>query len=86
MEISTEIPNQIDGSDIKLILITKTVCKRIAYYRQKRNLTREELAYNVGLNLKHLIKIETELKIPRISELVQLAAGLGISIDELIDN
>ena len=70
--------------DIHLIIINKTVCRRIAYYRQKCKLTQEELAFNVGINLKHLIKIEAGLKIPRINELVQLAAGLGISIDELV--
>lgn len=69
-----------------MIIINKTVCKRIAYYRQKRNLTREELASNVGLNINQLIKIEAELRIPRINELVQLAAGLGISIDELVNS
>ena len=66
-----------------MIIIDKTVCKQIAYYRQKRNLTREELASNVGIRLNHLIKIEAGLRIPRINELVQLAAGLSISIDEL---
>lgn len=85
-ELAQKSHNQIDGGDVELILVTKTVCKRIAYYRKKRNLTREELANNVGLNLKHLIKIESESTIPRINELAQLAAGLGISIAELIDN
>ena len=74
------------GRDVYLIIIDKTVCKRIADYRQKRNLTREELASNVGLNLKHLINIEAGLKTPRINELVQLAAGLDISIDELVNS
>jgi len=69
-----------------LIIIDKTVCKQIAYYRQKRNLTREELASNVGIRLNHLIKIEAGLRIPRINELVQLAAGLSISIDELVNS
>jgi len=69
-----------------LIIINKTVCKRIAYYRRERNLTREGLATNVGLNLNHLIKIEAGLKIPRINELVQLAAGLDIPIDELVNS
>jgi len=72
--------------DIHLITVYKTVCKRIAYYRQKRNLTQEELASNVGINLKHLINIEAGLKIPRINELAQLAAGLDISIDELVNS
>ena len=72
--------------DGHLIIIDKTICKRIAYYRKKRQLSREELASNVGLNLNHLIKIETGLKIPRINELVQLATGLGISIDELVNS
>ena len=67
-----------------MIIINKTVCRRVAYYRQKRNLTRDELASNVGISLKRLINIEAGLKIPRINELVQLAAGLGISIDELV--
>ena len=67
-----------------MIIITETVCKQIAYYRQKRELTQEELASNVGIRLKHLIKIEAGLRIPRINELVQLAAGLGLSIDELV--
>lgn len=71
--------------DINLIIIDKTVCRRITYYRQKRNLTREELSSNVGINLKHLINIEAGLKIPRINELVQLAAGLDVSIDELVN-
>ena len=69
-----------------MIIINKTVCKRIVYYRQKRNLTREKLAANIGINLKHLINIEDGLKIPRINELVQLAAGLDVSIDELVNN
>lgn len=72
--------------DSSLIIIDKTVCKRIIYYRQKLKLSQEELASNVGINLKHLIKIEAGLKIPRINELVQLATGLGISIDELVNN
>ncbi|EGW39368.1 helix-turn-helix transcriptional regulator [Desulfosporosinus sp. OT] len=69
-----------------MIIIDKTVCRRIAHYREKRNLTREELAANVGINLKSLINIETGLRIPRINELVQLATGLGVSIDELVNN
>jgi transcriptional regulator with XRE-family HTH domain len=69
-----------------LIIIDKTVCKRIADYRQGRNLTQEELASNVGIRLNHLINIEAESRIPRINELVQLAVGLGISIDELVNN
>jgi transcriptional regulator with XRE-family HTH domain len=72
--------------DIHLITVNKTVCKRIAYYRQKRNLTQEELASNVGINLKHLINIEAGLKIPHINELAQFAAGLDISIDELVNS
>ncbi|WP_040413447.1 helix-turn-helix transcriptional regulator [Desulfosporosinus sp. OT] len=69
-----------------MIIINKTVCRRIAHYREKRNLTREELAANVGINLKSLINIETGLRIPRINELVQLATGLGVSIDELFNS
>lgn len=67
-----------------MIIVNKDVCKRIVYYRNRRNLSREELASNVGLNLKHLINIESGIRIPRINELVQLAVGLDVSIDELV--
>ncbi|EHQ90273.1 putative transcriptional regulator [Desulfosporosinus youngiae DSM 17734] len=69
-----------------MIIIDETVCRRIAYYRNKRNLTREDLAFNVGVSLKRLISIEDESRIPRINELAQLAAGLGVSIGELVNN
>jgi transcriptional regulator with XRE-family HTH domain len=67
-----------------LIIIDKTVCKRIVYYRLKCNLTREELASNVGIRLNLLIQVENGSRIPRINEIVQLATGLGISIEELV--
>ncbi|WP_407313761.1 helix-turn-helix domain-containing protein [Desulfosporosinus sp. SB140] len=66
-------------------MIEKTVCKRIAYYRQKRNLTQEELAAKAGLRLERLINIESGSKTPRINELAQLAVCLGISIHELLN-
>ena len=69
-----------------LIIIDETICKRIACYRNKRRLTQEELASNVGVRLNHLIDIEAGSRIPRINELVQLAAGLDVSIDELVIN
>ena len=67
-----------------MIIIDNTVCERIADFRQKRNLTREELASNVGIRLNLLIQVEDGSRIPRINELVQLATGLGISIEELV--
>ncbi|MDR3602095.1 MAG: helix-turn-helix transcriptional regulator [Desulfosporosinus sp.] len=69
-----------------MIIIDKTICKRIARCRQECNLTQGELAANVGLNLSRLIKIEAGSLIPRISELAQLAVGFNISIDELVNN
>ncbi|MDR3600541.1 MAG: helix-turn-helix transcriptional regulator [Desulfosporosinus sp.] len=64
----------------------KTICERIVHYRQKYDLTQEELAANVGLNLNRFIKIEAGSLIPRINELVQLAVGFNMSIDELVNN
>ena len=69
-----------------MIIIDKTVCKRITYYRQKRNLTREELAAKIGVRINRLISIETKSRIPRIGEIVQSAAGLDVSIDDLIND
>ena len=67
-----------------MIIIDNTVCERIADFRKKRNLTREELASNVGIRLNLLIQVEDGSRIPRINEIVQLATGLGISIEELV--
>ena len=67
-----------------MLIPYQTLSKNIAYYRKWRKLFKAQLASIVGIRLKHLIKIEAGLRIPRINELVQLAAGLGLSIDELV--
>ncbi|MDQ7092938.1 helix-turn-helix transcriptional regulator [Desulfosporosinus sp. PR] len=69
-----------------MIIINKSVCKRISLYRRNSKLTQEELAAKVGVRFDHLSEIEAGSRIPRISELAQLAAGLNIPIDELLKN
>lgn len=65
--------------------IDKNICERITALREKQNLTQEELASNVGIRLKQLNKIEAGSRLPRIKELAQLAAGLDVSIGELVN-
>ena len=67
-----------------LLLIDDTLCIKVAYYRQKLLLTREGLAAITGLRPKHIGDIERGKKV-RIHTLARLAAGLGVSIDKLVN-
>ena len=67
-----------------MLLPNETLGKRIAHYRKERQLTQEELAAITGIPSKHLSNIETGRKVPRIPTLARLAAGLGVTIEELV--
>ena len=58
--------------------------KNIVHYRKELKLTQAKLAANTGLYPRYLSDIEAGRKIPRIHTLARLAAGLGVSIEELV--
>lgn len=66
-----------------MLLPNETIGKQIAYCRKKYKLTQKDLATITGIRLKHLSDIETGRTVPQIHTLTKLAAGLGVSIDEL---
>ena len=69
-----------------MLIPNKTLGKNIAYYRKERKLTQAKLASNIGIPSKHLSDIETGRRVPRIPTLARLAVGLGVTIDELVNN
>ena len=59
--------------------------KNITYYRKWRKLSKAQLAAIVGMNVDHLHCIESCCKYPQICVLARLAAALGVSIKELVE-
>ena len=67
-----------------MLLPNETLGKRIAHYRKERKLSQAKLAAIVGMEDNHLSCIEIGLKYPSICTLARIAAGLGVTIDELV--
>jgi len=68
-----------------LLLTNKTLGKNITYYRKWRKLSKAKLAAIVGMEPNHLYCIEYGLKYPQISIIARIAAALGVSIKELVE-
>jgi transcriptional regulator with XRE-family HTH domain len=57
--------------------------QQFARVRQAKGLTQKELARRSGVRLRSLQEWEQGTRIPRFDRAVQLAEGLGVSLDEL---
>ena len=68
-----------------MLLPNQTLGKNIAYYRRERKLTQTELATVTGIPSRHLSAIETARRFPQINTIARLAAVLGVSIKELVE-
>lgn len=62
----------------------KEVGRRIRYYRQKRNITQEQLAFDIDSSAAYLSNIERAIKKPSLQKLIQISEALEISIDNLV--
>jgi transcriptional regulator with XRE-family HTH domain len=51
--------------------------------REARGLTQAELAQRAGVRLRSLQEWEQGTRIPRFDRVIQLANGLGVTLDEL---
>jgi len=67
-----------------MLLPNETLGKRIAHYRKAHQLTQAKLAAIAGIPSKHLSDIETGRKVLGINMIARLAAGLGVTIEELV--
>ena len=58
--------------------------QRITHYRKKANLSRKQLASNIGLAYDTLRRYENDEREPNVSTLVDLAKELNITVDVLV--
>jgi transcriptional regulator with XRE-family HTH domain len=57
---------------------------RLKAVREQQGLSQAELARRLGLTPSSIAKYEAGAHLPRVRVLVQLAAGLGVSVDHLV--
>ena len=60
------------------------VGKRIKYYRKKRGLTQEQLAFDIHTSAAYISNIERSIKKPSLKKIIQISEILEISVDELV--
>ena len=60
------------------------VGKRIKYYRQKRGLTQEQLAFDIHTSAAYVSNIERSIKKPSLQKIILISEVLEISVDELL--
>lgn len=72
-------------SERGLAMDTKKVGQLIAECRKKKGITQKELAETLGVTNRAVSKWETGVGLPDISALPDLAAVLGITVDELLN-
>ena len=63
----------------------KTIGSKIKTWRAKKDMTQDELAKKADIPYPTLAKIESEaVQNPSIDTVTKIAAGLGITVDDLI--
>lgn len=60
----------------------KEVGKRVAYFRERRNMTKNALAMAAGVSPTYIYQIEQGLKCPTVEYLDHICWGLGITLSE----
>ena len=60
----------------------KEVGRRVKYFREKRNLTKNALATAAGVSPTYIYQIEEGLKCPTVEYLGHICWGLGITLAE----
>lgn len=66
--------------DIKILL-----GKRIREYRKKHNLTQFELSEQLGIDDKHLSRIELGKNMPQANTLLKLSEVFGVEVKDLFE-
>ncbi len=58
--------------------------RRVRRRRRAIDMTQEELAHRAGIHRTQISLIEKGVRLPLTSTLIRLAAGLGVSVDQLV--
>ena len=67
-----------------MLIPNETLGRRIARLRKEWLLTQVKLAEHAGLWPRYISDVETGRKIPRFDTIARIAAGLRVSIGELV--
>jgi transcriptional regulator with XRE-family HTH domain len=70
-----------EDADQKLLYVFGTNLKKI---REKKNLSQEQLAYEVGFSRSYYTEVETGKRNISLLNIIRIAAHLQIELDELI--
>lgn len=62
----------------------KTLGHRIAYFRQRANLSQEELAHLAGMDRRSVQRYESGRRDPRYSDLLLIAHALRVHVTDLL--
>lgn len=57
--------------------------KRLAEVRKSKNITQDELAASSGLDRVAIAYIETGKRMPKVTSIYKIAAGLGVDVSDL---
>ena len=61
-----------------------SIGRRIRYYRQKSQLTQEQLAEAINVSMPHMSRIEGGKTKPSLQVLVDISNSLSVTIDQLL--
>ena len=62
----------------------KLVGRRIREYRERENLTQEELAFAIKTSASYVSRIERAVKKPSLDKIVDIAEILGVTVNDPI--
>lgn len=64
----------------------KTIGKRIRILRSEKNITQEQLAYQINSSPSYICNIERGAKKPSLQKLVEISEVLGVTVNDFIYN
>ena len=64
----------------------KIIGKRIKTFRTGKNVTQEQLAYQINSSPSYISNIERGIKKPSLQKLVEIAEVLGVTVNDFIYN
>ena len=62
----------------------RKIGKRVRELREQRGLTKEQLAFENDLSKPTIIRIERDEFDPKLSTLIKLANGLGVTLSDIV--
>ena len=64
--------------------VVKMLANKIILYRTQNDVSREELALNVGISPRQLVNIENCDAICKVTTALKIAHGIGLDFNELL--